>query len=979
MVRKLVIAVAAASALMSGNMAHALGVGDINLRSALNQPLDAEIQLLQVRDLESTEIIPRLASPDDFGRAGIERPFFLTDLTFTPVVGEDGRAFIRVTSNQPVREPFVNFLLEVRWPSGRVLREFTLLIDPPTYQARPVTSPSVTPASASAPASAPRAEQPSRRTDASPARQASTRSSVPEQPGMVTVGQNDTLWVLAQRNRPQNASVHQTMLAIQDLNPDAFIDNNINRLRNNQRLQMPDTQQATQRSQGEAIAAVAQQNADWQSARQAASQRQLDARQRDTAAPAPAESDGGDTLRLVAGNDQSAASATDSGDGDNQQPLRDQLDQAKEQLDAAERERAEMDDRLSEIQGQLETAQRLLELKDAQLAALQEELGATPETPDILPEVDAELADVEAEASELDLTAVQTLDDPRTSAIGPENEQVVTDEMTAPEVFVEEQTPAAEPAAEPADVVAADEPAAPPAETTPETSEGGADAMLQRLLQNPVVLYTGAGLALIVLLLILMALSRRNARREEEMADNFIAQASREQAAEAEQDDDFNVALASFDEEAEDDGEDALVAAEGLLAYGKLDEARDLLVRALEQEPDRSDLRLKLMEVEALRENAAGYAEQGTALRAEGGNEPSLNALDQRFPAVAAAAAALAGAGAVAAETDADNDLADADFFSTDDQAGASSESDELDAEFDLGELAGEDELSSLADSGDNASADELDLDFDLEDGLGDELSRTEPDAESVGIDLEADDLAAELDGTLDTAGTQDDVKTDQQAPADSNLDSLDADFDLSLTDDLPEEDLELSLGSNDETATDEVDELSLPESDDLMLDWSLDDDAVEGTDSPVTAPDTLETARAETGDNDSLSDDELLDFESEFNAAMSEDDASTSLDAEETAESTADALEATPEQPVDAQTQTNVEKPADMDASMDDDDDFDFLSGTDETATKLDLARAYVEMGDQEGARDILNEVVDEGSEQQQQEARGLLEQLDN
>jgi len=104
MVRKLVIAVAAASAVMSSGMVHALGVGDIHLNSALNQPLDAEIDLTQVRDLSGDEIRSMLASPDDFGRAGIDRTFFLTDLKFQPVIKPNGRSVIRVTSSRPVNE-----------------------------------------------------------------------------------------------------------------------------------------------------------------------------------------------------------------------------------------------------------------------------------------------------------------------------------------------------------------------------------------------------------------------------------------------------------------------------------------------------------------------------------------------------------------------------------------------------------------------------------------------------------------------------------------------------------------------------------------------------------------------------------------------------------------------------------------------------------------------------------------------------------
>ncbi|MFW8314691.1 FimV family protein, partial [Klebsiella pneumoniae] len=82
----------------------------------------AEIELLQVRDLENNEIIPRLASAEDFNKAGVDRQYFLTDLRFTPVVKPDGKSVIRVTSNKPVREPYLNFLVEVIWPNGRLLR-----------------------------------------------------------------------------------------------------------------------------------------------------------------------------------------------------------------------------------------------------------------------------------------------------------------------------------------------------------------------------------------------------------------------------------------------------------------------------------------------------------------------------------------------------------------------------------------------------------------------------------------------------------------------------------------------------------------------------------------------------------------------------------------------------------------------------------------------------------------------------------------
>src|SRR5690606_23580396 len=111
-VRNLVLAIAAATALTS-EMAYALGAGEVTLKSALNQPLVAEIELLDAKALAPGEVIPGLASVEDFNRAGLDRPYFLTDLTFTPVLRPDGKNVIQVSSSKPVREPYLNFLVEV--------------------------------------------------------------------------------------------------------------------------------------------------------------------------------------------------------------------------------------------------------------------------------------------------------------------------------------------------------------------------------------------------------------------------------------------------------------------------------------------------------------------------------------------------------------------------------------------------------------------------------------------------------------------------------------------------------------------------------------------------------------------------------------------------------------------------------------------------------------------------------------------------
>ena len=156
---KLAAAILSASLALPG-LASALGVGDYTLKSYLNQPLDLEIGLIQTKDLTPDEVIANVASQEEFDRAGIERVFFLQDIHFEVVPKPGGGMTIVAHTSKPVTEPFLNFLLEVRWPQGRMLREYTVLLDPQVYKAgaapaaaaEPVTQPAEQPAAASAPA-----------------------------------------------------------------------------------------------------------------------------------------------------------------------------------------------------------------------------------------------------------------------------------------------------------------------------------------------------------------------------------------------------------------------------------------------------------------------------------------------------------------------------------------------------------------------------------------------------------------------------------------------------------------------------------------------------------------------------------------------------------------------------------------------------------------------------------------------------------
>ncbi|TWC21703.1 FimV-like protein [Pseudomonas sp. SJZ085] len=198
-------------------LASALGLGEITLHSALNQPLRADIALVDADGLSEADLSASLASPDDFKRAGVERVFFLSNLRFTPVIRGE-RSFIRVTSNKPVEEPFLNFLVQLNQPNGRLLHEYTVLIDPPG-------TPGIVPAS-DEPAAAPR----------SPSAPA-IKPPPATQGKRYTVVQGDNPWLIAKRlhDAGSGASIHELMQGIQALNPGS------ERLSIGQRLLLPDS------------------------------------------------------------------------------------------------------------------------------------------------------------------------------------------------------------------------------------------------------------------------------------------------------------------------------------------------------------------------------------------------------------------------------------------------------------------------------------------------------------------------------------------------------------------------------------------------------------------------------------------------------------------------------------------------------------------------------------------------------------------
>ena len=345
---RLWLATAVAAAFMPG-MAGALELGDISSRAALGQTLSANIDLRGAADLSSEEVVVSLASAEDFERLGVDRNVVTSGLKFTPDVGKNGRGVIHVSSSRPIREPYVNFVLQVVWPQGRLVREFTLLLDPPAYVASPVTPPAVAPVAA---VRAPQA-QPLAPSVASTAAADSYR-----------IQRNDALWDIASRYRPSSGvSVMQTMAAIQRMNPDAFVDGNINRIKVGQVLRLPSEQQVREQSHAQAVAHVETQNAQWKAGRNPQSAqpgRQLDATHKAEAGSAPAKAEERDNLRLVSGQPGKDKGKVEA----------EQLAVAQEGLDSARREGEELRSRISDLESQTHKLNKLIELKDSQIAGL---------------------------------------------------------------------------------------------------------------------------------------------------------------------------------------------------------------------------------------------------------------------------------------------------------------------------------------------------------------------------------------------------------------------------------------------------------------------------------------------------------------------------------------------------------------------------------------------------------------------------------
>ena len=283
MLKSFIKALGLVAGLALSGFASAISMGGINVVTALGQPLQAEIALETSSKAEASNLSARLASPDSFKNAGLDFPYGLPALTFQIEINPvNGKQILKITSQQPVNEPFVNFLVELSWSSGKLLREYTFLLDPPGYvveqpkvEVVPI-EPSVVVApesesmfveekSIAEPASAPVAAEEKAPIEKIP-ETAAKRSNVAS--GTIKVKRGDTLHKLASEAKFPHVSLERMLVALYRANADAFDGNNMNRLKTGKILRVPELTELEGLTQTNAVKEIHIQAADWHTYRQ---------------------------------------------------------------------------------------------------------------------------------------------------------------------------------------------------------------------------------------------------------------------------------------------------------------------------------------------------------------------------------------------------------------------------------------------------------------------------------------------------------------------------------------------------------------------------------------------------------------------------------------------------------------------------------------------------------------------------------------
>ena len=583
MFRKSTIALALLLLTLSFRL-YALGLGEIDMQSVLNQPMSADISLISDAGTDLSRVKVKLASREAHERLGLSRAKILSNFSFDVVVDGRGKPVIHVSSFDPVREPYLEFLLEMVWENGRMVREYTVLVDPPvTMRATPVApvaptvrtpgpGPAITePVRQSRPVQAPK-----------PAASAFTPAPVQKKSAELygPVRREETLWSISDRLRPdRDISVKQMMIALQQANPHAFENNNINNLKAGATLKVPDRDAILAISKRQARIEAERQYKEWREersvAKTAVKKPAEDLPVKETTVVAETEAQlkltppEGDAVAGSASNSVAGETGLEaSGAGD----VRQQLALASEEIEAGRAQSKELQSRVLELEAQIEKMQRLLELRSDELAGMQNQAGGQAAEP-----VAGEEEQPAESVSDNEIVAATEAGD------------------VAEEAEAEDTTVAAD----------VDSPATEPR------------GLVNRLMDNPVL----AGLGVLVAMLLggflwgsIRKQSSQGMFNDEPTLDKHLADVSGDTPESAGPT--LNIsdpgmfgeaATDSMGVSTSDAASDPVTEADVYLAYGRIQQAEDVLQAALQVDPENVAVQAKLLWVYHAAGNVAAF------------------------------------------------------------------------------------------------------------------------------------------------------------------------------------------------------------------------------------------------------------------------------------------------------------------------------------------------------------------------------------
>ncbi len=895
--------------------ADAAGLGKITVLSALGQPLRAEVELMATRE-ELSSISARFASHDAFKQAGLEFVPALAGVSVAIDKRPSGLSFIRLSSDRPIDEPFLDFLLELSWSSGRLVREYTFLLDPPPDMLAPKSAPQVVlpmakpgpvmtlpvpvpvapeqrtteekPALMKKPEEAKTAKGPLE--PAKPTKPAKVREIIREAPGEVAkegmstreVKRGDTLNQIAAETKPEGVSLDQMLVAIFRSNPDAFV-GNVHRMKAGKILSLPEPETVAAVTPAEARRVISAHTADFNAYRQklasaAGSSVAKDVVPQQTAAGkiAPKVEE-----RAPAGEAKDQIKISKSESGKEARAAQGRITALEEDLTAKAKALKEAQSRQTDLEKRVTDLQKLIDLKNQNLADLQKQAAAKP-APVLAPV--PEVKKPEPPASIKAPEVATPIEAPKPAEVMP------------PVVAV---PPATEKPAEVAKPVEAPKPVAKPVVKKPAPARE--EGLVDTLLENPAI--AAGGLLVLGLLAYAVIRQRRKQGMEGDgaptttanLATNSVFGATGGQSVDttgaSSMATDFSQAsISAIDSE---EGVDPVAEADVYMAYGRDAQAEEILLDALKSDPARTAIHVKLLEIYAARKNVKQFETLASDLYAQsGGIGPDwekVGAMGQKLDP----ANPLYGGGPITQGGSTDATVivpADQKLHNTWTMPGELSQISQAVENGSATTFLSRDAVAAA-----DAPVVPANLDFDLDVG-----------ARTHAIEPVAAPIEAETVGGLDF-----DLGLDSSPAAHHETDSegtgiLDLSKNASLADDDQGMRFDLDLGQAPAT--------------------------------PAPSGDVVDFDKTIAGAN-------VLDFDFDLGGSGE------------------------PQRQAAAPTLDLGDINLDLGTPP--------IGGGDDVATKLELAKAYEEMGDKEGARELLQEVLKEGSGEQQGQARGLLSKL--